>query len=86
MAADTTLAASDPGVDQAQFSVFLARNVERDLVRLENRRDLRCFLQGVGLIIRILDVFFALILRVDPPADGYLLGGGVGHLCGERRV
>ena len=46
MAADTTLAASDPGVDQAQFSVFLARNVERDLVRLENRRDLRCFLQG----------------------------------------
>jgi hypothetical protein len=37
------LAASDPGVDQARFPVFFARNVERDLVRLENRRDVRRF-------------------------------------------
>jgi hypothetical protein len=46
LAKQTTLAAFDPGVDQAQFSVFLARNMERDLVRFENRRDLRRFLQG----------------------------------------
>jgi len=29
------LAAFDPGVDQAQFSVFLARNMERDLSALK---------------------------------------------------
>jgi hypothetical protein len=32
-----------------QFTVLFARNVERDLVADENRRDLRWFLAGAGL-------------------------------------
>jgi hypothetical protein len=35
-----------PGNDQVQFAVLFARNVERDLVAHENRRDLRWFLAG----------------------------------------
>ena len=31
-----------------------ARNVERDLVRLENRQDVRRFLTGLGVIYRAL--------------------------------
>ena len=34
------------GVSKAQFPVLFARDVERDLVRFENRRDLRRFFQG----------------------------------------
>jgi len=34
--------------------VFLARNVERDLVRLENRQNVRRFLTGVGVFYRAL--------------------------------
>src|SRR5262245_35496954 len=40
----SALAASDPGVDEAQSPVFFPRNVELDVVGLENRRDLRRFL------------------------------------------
>jgi len=32
------------GIDQVQFPVFFPRNVERDLVGYEDRRDLRGFL------------------------------------------
>jgi hypothetical protein len=34
------------GIDEAQFPVLFPRNVERDLVADENRRDLRRFLTG----------------------------------------
>ena len=37
------------GVNQAQFPVFFPRNVERDLVADENRRDLRRFLAGISI-------------------------------------
>src|SRR5260370_297418 len=47
------------GIAQAQFPVLFPRNVERDLVADENRRDLGLFLTGAGNIIRNLDVFFA---------------------------
>src|SRR5437899_3346351 len=36
------------GVSKAQFPVLFARDVGRDLVRFENRRDLRRFFQGGG--------------------------------------
>ena len=50
----TPNSARQPGVHQAQFPVFLAGNVERDLVRLENRQDVRRFLTGLGVIYRAL--------------------------------
>jgi hypothetical protein len=34
------------GIDQVHFPCPFPRNVERDLVADENRRDLRCFLKG----------------------------------------
>jgi len=34
------------GIDQVQFPVLFPRNVERDLVADENRRDLGLFLTG----------------------------------------
>jgi hypothetical protein len=40
------LEAFDLSVDQAGFTVLFARNVEPHRVGFENRRDLRCFLEG----------------------------------------
>jgi hypothetical protein len=54
----------------AAISRPFPRNMEPHRVGFENRQDLRCFLEA-GAISRIIDVFFALILRVDPPCDGY---------------
>jgi hypothetical protein len=42
----SVLEASDLSVEQARFPVLFARNVERDLVADENRRDLNRFPLG----------------------------------------
>jgi hypothetical protein len=42
----SVLEASDLSVEQARFPVLFARNVQHDLVGGEDRRDLRCFLEG----------------------------------------
>jgi hypothetical protein len=56
-----------PGIDQVQFAVLFARNVERDLVADENRRDLTlrrlefmssstllvCLARGLGFSLRV---------------------------------
>jgi hypothetical protein len=50
----SVLEASDLSVEQARFPLLFPRNVERDLVADENRRDLGEFLTG-GLVKDIAD-------------------------------
>jgi hypothetical protein len=45
------------GIDQCNFLVLFPRNVERDLVADENRRDLRWFLAGSRSSVNVLAAF-----------------------------